>query len=235
LAIPATWGAFQIKVTDSSHPHIPTEVEWSDGTIRQAKSGDALRGLLISRRCERCHGQEGFSQSPSIPNLAGMSQLVTWKQLEDFRSGKRESEVMHTIASALSPRDAADLAAYYFLLPSSSDPQDNRAFPEPAPDSADMAMASRLISLGDGRRGIPPCQACHGPVAYVTGAPSLATQNADYIFRELERFSDESRANDMNVRMRSIARQLNEDEKHALAGYYGAGRGNLPAAAPMSK
>jgi cytochrome c oxidase subunit II len=210
---------------------IPSNVAWTDETIQQATSGDALRGLLISRRCERCHGQEGFSMSPSIPNLASMNQLVIWKQLEDFRSDKRKSEVMEKIASALSSRDSADLAAYYSLLPNSPDPQDNRAFPEAVSDSEKLAVASRLISLGDGRRGIPPCQACHGPVAYVSGVPSLATQNADYILRELEQFSDESRSNDLNLRMRSIASQLSENEKRALADYYGAGRGNLPAAA----
>ena len=169
--------------------------------------------------------------NPSIPNLASMNQLVIWKQLEDFRSDKRKSEVMEKIASALSSRDSSDLAAYYSLLPNSPDPQDNRAFPEAVSDSEKLAVASRLISLGDGRRGIPPCGACHGPVAYVRGAPSLATQNADYILRELEQFSDDNRSNDINLRMRSIASQLSENEKRALADYYGAGRGNLPAAA----
>lgn len=232
FALPVASGAaFHIKVTDSLHPHVPSDVTWTSETIREARGGDALRGLLISRRCERCHGQEGFSPSPSIPNLANMDSLVIWKQLEDFRTGKRSSEVMGRIALGLSHRDSADLAAYYSLLPSSPDPMDNRAFPEEAPTSAYLSIASRLISLGDGRRGVPPCQACHGPVAYVLGAPSLASQNSDYIFRELEQFSEQSRANDINLRMRSIASQLSEDEKHALAEYYGAGRGNLPAAA----
>jgi cytochrome c553 len=232
LALPITGdAAFPIKVTDSSQSQVPSNVAWTRETIREATGGDVLRGLLISRRCERCHGQEGFSPSPSIPNLANMNPLVIWKQLEDFRTGKRVSEVMERIAGALSPRDSADLSAYYSLMPNSPDPLDRRAFPEEAPNSVYLRVASRLVSLGDGRRGIPPCQACHGPVAYVLGAPSLTTQNSDYIFRELEQFSDESRANDINLRMRSIASHLSEEEKQALAEYYGAGRGNLPAAA----
>lgn len=230
----ATWAAHQIRVS-RSEPRTPTNVAWTDDTIREASGGDALRGLLISRRCERCHGQEGFSPSPSIPNLAGMDQLVTWKQLEDFRSGKRDSGVMRKIASDLSPRDSADLAAYYHLLPSSADPQDNRAFPEAISDPALIPIAARLISLGDGRRGVPPCQACHGPVAYVTGAPSLSAQNSDYILRELNGFADESRTNDINVRMRSIAQELTVDERRALSEYYGAGRGSSPAAAAITR
>lgn len=232
LALPVASGAaFRIKVMDSSRAHVPSNVAWTSETIREANGGDALRGLLISRRCERCHGQEGFSPSPSIPNLASMNSLVIWKQLEDFRTGKRVSEVMERIAGALSPQDSADLGAYYSLLPNSPDPMDSRSFPEPISNAALLGVAARLISLGDGHRGIPPCQACHGPVAYVLGAPSLTTQNSDYILRELEQFSEGSRANDINLRMRSIASQLTDDEKQALAEYYGAGRGNLPAAA----
>lgn len=236
LTVPlATGAAFRIKITDASRPRVPSNVAWTNETIQQATSGDALRGLLISRRCERCHGLEGFSLSSSIPNLAGLNPLVIWKQLEDFRSDKRTSEVMQKIASALSQRDSADLAAYYSLLPNSPDPQDNRAFPEPVPEGEQLAIASRLISLGDGRRGIPPCQACHGPVAYVKGAASLTTQNGDYILRELEQFSRQNRSNDINVRMRSIAASLSDQEKRALADYYGAGRGNLPASAAGSR
>jgi cytochrome c553 len=55
------------------------------------------------------------------------------------------------------------------------------------------------------------------------GAPSLATQNANYLLEQLDGFASGSRANDINMRMRSIAMQLTEDERHALAESYGAG------------
>jgi cytochrome c553 len=74
---------------------------------------------------------------------------------------------------------------------------------------------------------LPPCQACHGPVFLKNGAPSLATQNSSYIQEELERFAKGSRSNDINMPMRSIAALLTEDEKQALAAYYGAGLANL--------
>jgi len=86
-------------------------------------------------------------------------------------------------------------------------------------------MAIELILFGDGRRGIPPCQACHGPAGSVKGAPSLTTQNAAYLLEQLNHFAKGDRANDINVRMRSIARQLTDQEKKALAEYYGAGLG----------
>jgi cytochrome c553 len=202
---------------------IPSNVAWTAETIAMASSGDAFRGSLIGRRCDRCHGREGFSSSPTIPNLASMDRLVIWKQLEDFRSGKRSSPVMQPIANSLSRQDSADVAAYYWMMPIFSDPQDDRAFPQPLSDPRHEAVAGRLIGSGDGSRGLPPCQACHGPIGFVMGAPSLATQNANYLLEQLDGFANGSRANDINMRMRSIAMQLTEDERHALAESYGAG------------
>jgi cytochrome c553 len=158
-----------------------------------------------------------------------------WKQLEDFRTRKRISPVMQPIAAPLSERDVTDVAAYYSMLPNFPDPQDNRAFPQSAPEPAHVALASRLVSTGDGERGIPPCQACHGPVAYRIGAPALSTQNADYILKQLGNFADNTRSNDINMPMRTIASELTEEEKHALGEYYGSGLGMLPAAAPAPR
>ena len=204
---------------------ISSDVAWTAETLGLVSRGDAFHGLLLARRCNHCHGEEGFSSIAPIPNLAGLDRLSFWKQMEDFRSGKRASLVMESIAQGFSPRDAADLAAYFAMLPTASDPQDNRAFPQAMQDPSRASMAVRLILFGDGPRGIPPCQSCHGPVSYVRGAPPLATQNGIYLQQQLEHFSDGYRTNDINVRMRSIARQLTAEEKKAVSECYGAGLG----------
>jgi len=219
------WGSNDLMGSDSAEPpvRIPSNVAWTSETIARAYSGDAFRGLLIARRCDRCHGREGFSSSPAVPNLAAMDRLAVWKQLDDFRSGKRGSRVMQPIASSLTLQDSADVAAYYWMIPIMPDPQDDRAFPQPLSDPKLEAVAVRLITMGDGSRGLPPCQACHGPIGRVMGAPSLATQNASYLLEQLEAFASGQRANDINLRMRSIAAQLTKVERHALAESYGAG------------
>jgi cytochrome c553 len=204
---------------------VPSNVAWTEQTLNTISAGDALHGLVLARRCNHCHGDEGFSAVSAIPNLAGEDRLSFWKQMQDFRSGKRTSPAMQNIAEGVSARDAADLAAYFAMLPTASDPQDNRAFPLPMHDPIGATMASRLIVFGDGQRGIPPCQSCHGPVSYVNGAPPLATQNAAYLEQQLEHFSNGTRANDINIRMRTIATQLTAEEKTAIAEYYGAGLG----------
>lgn len=204
---------------------VPSNVAWTEDTVALASGGTAFRGLLLARRCNHCHGEEGFSSAATIPNLAGVDALSIWKQLEDFRDGKRRSATMQNIANGLSARDAADLGAYYAMLPTTSDPQDNRSFPQTMHDPAGATIAVRLIVFGDGRRGIPPCQSCHGPVGSVRGAPALAVQNGGYLQNQLEDFAGGRRANDINERMRSIARQLTDEEKTAVSEYYGAGLG----------
>lgn len=218
-------GALWLQAGNRAPDHIPSNVAWTANTVALASSGDAFRGMLLAKRCDHCHGSEGFSAQAGIPNLAGMDKLAIWKQLEDFRTRKRLSHAMDPIAESLSPRDEADVVAYFSRLPIFSDPQDNRSFPQTLPDAAHLANAVHLVSFGDGERGIPPCQACHGPVAFRPGAPSLTTQNGDYVLRQLDAFANGSRANDINEPMRTIAALLSEDERHALAEYYGAGLG----------
>jgi cytochrome c553 len=213
---------------ENAPDRIPSYITWTPETIAAASHGDAFRGMLLARRCDHCHGAEGFSAAASTPNLASLDKLAIWKQLQDFRSHKRSSRVMEPIAESLASRDLADLVAYYSKLPVFDDLQDNRSFPQSRPDPLHAAVASRLIAFGDGERGIPPCQSCHGPVAFRPGAPSLANQNADYVLNQLQAFANRTRANDINEPMRTISALLTEDERHALAEYYGSGYGQQP-------
>jgi len=221
-------GTLLVVASDNPRERIPSYVSWTPETIAAASAGDAFRGMLLARRCEHCHGAEGFSAVGATPNLAGMNRLAVWKELQDFRSLKRQSRVMEPIADSLSSRDLVDVVAYYAKLPVFEDPQDNRSFPQKRPDAARAGVASHLISFGDGERGIPPCQSCHGPVAYKTGVPSLANQNTEYVLSQLEAFANGSRANDINVQMRTISTLLSDEERHALAEYYGSGLGLEP-------
>lgn len=237
-ALPVLFCAFffgSSSSTSQPSPRISSNVAWTRATIDEASHGEALRGLLIAKHCEHCHGSEGFSAIPDIPNLAGMDRLSFWKQMLDFASRKRNSAIMSPIVAPLSHVDVADLAAYYSLMPTSDDPLEKRAFPRSPIRAAQSARAGQLIVLGDGQRGIPPCQSCHGPVGFKNGAPSLSAQNEDYLFNQLRDFSVGARSNDINMPMRTVAALLTDDERHALAAYYGSGRGQLPAGTVLEK
>ncbi len=207
---------------------IPSLVAWNEATLNLVSTGNPVRGEFIARRCESCHGVEGFSSQASTPNLAGIDAQYLWKQLQDFRSGKRKSIVMQQIIAPLTSRDAADVAAYFATLPNAPDTQFNSSFPQPVRDQAGLDTARRLLAVGDPNRGIPPCQACHGPLGYVRPAPSLASQNSDYVLTQLNNFAQGARRNDINVPMRTIAAELLPNERQAVAEFYGADLGRFP-------
>ena len=70
------------------------------------------RGATLAQRCAICHGPQGVSDANS-PNLAGQFAAVTYKELNDFKSGARTNVVMAPFAANLSDQDMVDIAAYY--------------------------------------------------------------------------------------------------------------------------
>lgn len=79
-------------------------------------AGDAAAGKGKSMMCAACHGTAGISAVPTYPNLAGQKEAYLVKQLQDFKSGKRNDPTMKGMVASLQPADMADLAAYYASL-----------------------------------------------------------------------------------------------------------------------
>jgi cytochrome c553 len=67
--------------------------------------------------CQACHGENGISRNPRVPNLAGQQEAYLAAQLQAFRAGTRRNESMQAIASQLSDADIAALAAYWHGRP----------------------------------------------------------------------------------------------------------------------
>jgi len=78
-----------------------------------AHAGDPVAGQARAAMCVTCHGPLGLSQLPNAPHLAGQPAIYTVEQLRNYRSGKRQNEVMGVIAKPLTDRDIEDLAAWY--------------------------------------------------------------------------------------------------------------------------
>jgi cytochrome c553 len=172
--------------------------------------------------CTACHGEGGVSTSDLIPTLAGIDAAVIYKELADYRSGKRLWGVMNGIAKALSVQDSADVAAYFARRPGGLPALTGVSVPEAGRRFRGSDPATRLVFAGAPARGIAPCSACHGPGGYKLGAPALKEQRAAYIERQLAAFGQGMRQNDINEQMRTIAGQLSLAEMHAVAVYYGA-------------
>jgi cytochrome c553 len=186
---------------------VPTSIAWDARTLRAVASGDAQRGKELAAGCAACHGAQGISPSEAFPNLAGLSEAAIYKELEDYRAGKRQNPIMQGMAATLDDQKIADVAAYFASLPSSV------RSPTEAPP--------RLIAIGNPIRSIAPCAACHGPFGFKEGAPSLEGQKSGYLKIQLEAFATGARHNDMNQQMREIARALSAPERDSLAEWYG--------------
>ena len=63
--------------------------------------------------CALCHGAHGVAVLPNAPNLAGQQAIYLSEQLKNYRSGKRQSEVMSMIAKPLTDPEIAQLAAWF--------------------------------------------------------------------------------------------------------------------------
>lgn len=83
-----------------------------------ASAGDAKAGrAIVEEKCVVCHGLEGIAKIAEAPNLAGQNETYLNAQLNGFKSGARQSEMMSIVAQALSDNDIANLAAYYSSIP----------------------------------------------------------------------------------------------------------------------
>jgi cytochrome c553 len=213
----------------------PTRIAWSSATLGHIAAGDAKHGAFVALYCTACHGEHGVSQSGLYPTLAGMDAAVIYKQLDDFRSGKRSWGAMNAIGQALSLEDSADVAANFATQSGGLPALTGDRAPESGRSLRESDPAKRLVFAGDPQRSIPPCAACHGPGGYKLGAPALQRQQASYIEEQLTAFAQGLRQNDIFEQMRIIARQLTPNEVHALAAFYAAGAGAPSAEGPASQ
>lgn len=84
----------------------------SFGGIAQAKVKKPAKLAM----CAACHGKNGIGTTDLYPNLAGQKKKYLIKQLNDFKSKKRNDPSMAGMVAALTKKDIEALAAYYSSL-----------------------------------------------------------------------------------------------------------------------
>jgi cytochrome c553 len=191
-----------------------SNVAWTVETMKLVASGNAEKGKQLNQTCAGCHGAEGLSAMPVNPHLAGQDAAYTYKQLKDYKDKTRANAIMSGLVAGLSDQDMADLAAFY-------------AAQKPPPASGTGSDAAKeLVTYGDGKRLVPACNSCHGPKGEGNprskGMPMLAGQTVDYFKQTMQAYRSGARANDVYSVMRSVAKELTDEEIAALASYYAA-------------
>jgi cytochrome c553 len=173
---------------------------------------DLVKGeaAFAAKACASCHNADGNSAVPANPKLAQQHPEYLYKQLVEFKAGKRKNAVMQGMAATLTDDEMRDVA--WFL-------GSKKIKPGFAKDKATVALGEKIYRGGIADRQIPACAGCHSPDGAGIPAqyPRLGGQHADYIATQLTSFRENVRMN--SIQMTGVAAKLNDREIKAVADY----------------
>ncbi|MCN4143823.1 MAG: cytochrome c4 [Thiohalomonas sp.] len=186
-------------------------------------AGDADAGKVKAASCVGCHGADGNSLAgtPNFPNLAGQSASFLYKQLKDFKEGKRKDPTMNAMVLPLDDQAMKDVAAFFAsqkLKPGEADP-------------ALVEAGKAIYKAGIAEIAVPACMGCHGPAGNGnpgSGYPQLASQKNVYLEKQLKDFRTAAqntgstpvgRTNDASKMMRNAVKRMSDPEIKAVASY----------------
>ncbi len=179
-----------------------------------------IDGSRFILNCAECHGFDGNSVNPELPNIAGLNEKYIIRQLEDFKTGKRVNEEMMKIVREFpSDKELTSLASYF-----SKQEMINQNTPESIKNHEfiDLKIGEEIFTGKRIEYGIPACSACHGEdgLGDKEGVfPRLVGQQMDYIIKQMEAFRSGGRSNDAPPQMRNIAKQMDDEDIASVAAY----------------
>jgi cytochrome c553 len=139
--------------------------------------------VLAVQVCASCHGVNGISNSPMIPNLAGQQKDYLINQLQDYRDRSRSNlyavQYMWGMAGPLTDKQIQELADYF----SKQTPVKvkNTKVNDPK-----LARGKVIFEKGIPEQGVIQCNSCHGPSGEgIASFPRLAGQQAYYLTQQL--------------------------------------------------
>ncbi len=158
------------------------------------------------RLCASCHGRAGSPADHTVPIIWGQQPQYIGKQLNDYRNGDRDSQIMSSIAESLSEGEIAQIAAHFGGATWPEQP----ALPLPAAPAA-----------------IATCQACHGAnlagaIGPAGAAPRLAGQFSPYLVDTMTAYANGERAN--STVMSALMKSLSAPDRKTIADYLAAMR-----------
>ena len=189
----------------------PVFSAFAAGDAPKVAKPDLVKGeASYTAVCAACHGADGNSAIAVNPTLAQQHPEYLVKQLQEFKSGKRNNAVMKGFATMLTDEDMKNIAYLVASKPAKA------GF---AKDKDLVTLGERIYRGGIADRNIAACAGCHSPNGAGIPAqyPRLSGQHADYTVAQLNTFRDGSRAN--SQQMTQVAAKLNDKEIKAVADY----------------
>jgi cytochrome c553 len=171
---------------------------------------DIAKGQQLAAACGACHVQDGSRGLPVNPILQGQLPEYIYKQLTEFKAGKRQNAIMNGMAATLSDEDMKHVAAFYGSL---------KAKDGFAKNKDTVALGEKIYRGGIAGKQVPACAGCHSPNGAGIPAqyPRIGGQHGEYAEAQLLAFRSGARAN--SVQMMAIAGKLNDLEIKAVADY----------------
>jgi cytochrome c553 len=160
--------------------------------------GDQAAGKAAAAACAGCHGDQGVSDNPAIPSLAGQDAQYFGVAIRDYKDGSRRDEPMKGLVSQLDETVVKNMAAYY-------------AMQQPQPPKLRKPMTSAEWALR--------CDRCHGVGGNSTDPriPALAGQRIDYLQNVLSAYRTGARK---SPQMAAMSEALTETDVENLAAHY---------------
>jgi cytochrome c553 len=162
--------------------------------------------------CASCHGENGVSTGPGIPNLAGQRTVYLYRVLQNYQSRARRNDAMNSAIGFLNEEALLAVSAYYASLA-----------PAPPVSGADSAAGAAVTESGDPfaglRSDLARCSKCHGEDgnASASGMPNLTAQSAEYFTTSMKAYVEGSREHKL---MANLAKRLDEDTLDKMGMFY---------------
>lgn len=163
--------------------------------------------------CAGCHGEDGNTDIPGIPSLAGQHVAYLINALRAYQQGLRENDEMQAFAEPLDGATIEDMA-YYFaaMVPKKAEP----------PAEGDPFAGQGVTA---------PCAGCHGDDGNSKDpkTPRLAGLDAEYLVAAATAYKEGRRDNDV---MREAVATLRESDMKDMGAFYAT---QEPHALPIRK
>jgi cytochrome c553 len=162
---------------------------------------------LAEMNCSTCHGANGVSRQPGIPNLAGQRPAYLYLELKGYQSGNRADSTMQDVVKFLSDDALTKVAAYFAGL----DPAPAPATPA-GPGKPDPVQAGKSVAAA-------ACAGCHGEsgVTQIPGIPSLVGLDPKYLVEAMKAYKTGQRKHDT---MKAMLAQVGDVAINNIALFY---------------
>lgn len=162
--------------------------------------------------CASCHGSDGISTGPGIPNLAGQRSVYLRRVLQAYQDRERRDDSMNHATGFLNEEALLAVSAYYASLKPA-----RPALTEGAPPVAvDTNGGDPFAGIRDEMK---KCVKCHGEDgnSSASGMPNLSAQSPEYYVSSMKAYIEGGRNHKL---MAKLAGNLDDETLGKMGVFY---------------